>query len=308
MEIDLNEVFAAVAGFAPSTAIAVGEAGALFRTTDIGASWLRMIAAGGPDLNAVAFGSASNIVAVGDGGRIEVSTNAGVTWQSVASSTTRDLVDVDMNATGRAVAVGKVGTVVVTADFTQPWTTSSTGITNDFTGVSLGTGQDFTAVIGNGRIMSTTTFGAPYQFEESGTINALYAVDHDLQNRRRVVGASGTILTDDPFFELRSVVPCASTSAPLLDIAPVAPILLQPARPNPTSSSAALQFALANAGHVSLRVHDAAGRLVATLVHEQLRAGTHSADWSAEARSAGVYFAVLESGGARQTRKLVVLR
>jgi uncharacterized Ntn-hydrolase superfamily protein len=78
--------------------------------------------------------------------------------------------------------------------------------------------------------------------------------------------------------------------------------------PNPFNPSTTIEFRLAHAGHVTLRVFDQLGREIATLVNEEKDAGTHMVLWRAEALSAGVYFCRLEAGGSVQTRKLVLLR
>lgn len=83
--------------------------------------------------------------------------------------------------------------------------------------------------------------------------------------------------------------------------------------PNPVrGGSATLRFALARPGRVTLRIHDAAGRLVRQLVDGEHAAGSHEARWDCRgtrgqpARS-GVYFATVESGAARATTRFLLL-
>jgi flagellar hook assembly protein FlgD len=64
---------------------------------------------------------------------------------------------------------------------------------------------------------------------------------------------------------------------------------------------------------VSLEVFDVAGRLVRTLVHRELPAGSHDVFWNASADtggrvSAGVYLYRLRAGGFTASQRLVVLR
>ena len=61
-------------------------------------------------------------------------------------------------------------------------------------------------------------------------------------------------------------------------------------------------------GHVALRIYDAAGREVATLVDGARPAGKQTVAWSAESIPSGVYLAELETATGRTTRKLVLLR
>ncbi len=83
--------------------------------------------------------------------------------------------------------------------------------------------------------------------------------------------------------------------------------------PNPIRGSASLRFSLPRPGHVSLRIHDGAGRLVRELLDEERGAGVQEFRWdgrggSGEPVRPGVYFATVESGAERATTRLLVLR
>jgi hypothetical protein len=83
--------------------------------------------------------------------------------------------------------------------------------------------------------------------------------------------------------------------------------------PNPFNPSTRIGFGLAAPGHVSLRIYDAAGRLVRTIVDEDRSIGHYVAAWdgrdgSGRAVSSGMYFCRLDAGTFTQTRKLVLLR
>jgi hypothetical protein len=84
--------------------------------------------------------------------------------------------------------------------------------------------------------------------------------------------------------------------------------------PNPFNPSTTINFSLAAAGPVQLRVYDLSGRLVRTLVDEgKLAAGDHEAVWDGQdergrAVSAGVYFYNLETEGYSQTRRMTMVK
>jgi hypothetical protein len=95
--------------------------------------------------------------------------------------------------------------------------------------------------------------------------------------------------------------------------APVTRVSLEAARPNPSSVSASLRFALARAGHARLQLVDVSGRRVRTLVDGAVGAGPHEAVWDGRAEDgglapAGLYWARLEADGAVCTRRVVRLR
>ncbi len=90
-------------------------------------------------------------------------------------------------------------------------------------------------------------------------------------------------------------------------------VALYPAVPNPCNPSATLRFDLPSHALADLSLYDVQGRLVRTLVHRELDAGTYRPVWdgtnAAGAQSAsGVYFYRLRTPESVQTLKLVLLR
>lgn len=88
---------------------------------------------------------------------------------------------------------------------------------------------------------------------------------------------------------------------------------LYPAVPNPFNPSTTIRFAVPSAGTARLDIHDAAGRLVRTLVDADLPPGEHAAVWdgkSAAGRAvqSGIYFARLRAGGGSSSSILVLVR
>jgi hypothetical protein len=89
---------------------------------------------------------------------------------------------------------------------------------------------------------------------------------------------------------------------------------LSQAYPNPSNPVTMISYAVTDAGPVSIRVFNAAGRVVRTLLEEELpegRAGTvlwDGRDDRGERCASGVYFYRIESEGFRDTRKMVLLK
>jgi len=83
--------------------------------------------------------------------------------------------------------------------------------------------------------------------------------------------------------------------------------------PNPFQTGTVIAYEIPEEARVSLKIYDAEGRLVTTLVDRRLRPGPYEATWHGEARlgpavASGIYFAVLESNGRVQTQKMILLR
>jgi hypothetical protein len=67
------------------------------------------------------------------------------------------------------------------------------------------------------------------------------------------------------------------------------------------------------ATHVRLDIFDATGRLIRTLVNDQVGAGSHRTSWDgrkqdATAAAPGIYFGTLTTGGSKLTKKVTLLR
>ena len=78
--------------------------------------------------------------------------------------------------------------------------------------------------------------------------------------------------------------------------------------PNPFNPSTVISFSIPSRANVSLRVFDAMGREVATLVSGELPAGNHSLQWNGTGLPSGVYFYRISAGSMTGTKKLILLR
>jgi len=112
---------------------------------------------------------------------------------------------------------------------------------------------------------------------------------------------------DDAFLTRLNAWPLTSVSPGGLDAASMR------AFPNPFNPSTTLEASIPYGGHVTLTVHDAGGRRVATVFDGVLPAGATTLRWSGATdaggrATSGVYFARLEFPGGAMTRKLVLLK
>jgi hypothetical protein len=87
-------------------------------------------------------------------------------------------------------------------------------------------------------------------------------------------------------------------------------LALGPSAPNPFGEATWIPFTLERAGAVTLRVHDAAGRLVRTLMAAERGRGVHRAGWDGRDAAgrrvpAGVYYLRLTGPGATASRPVV---
>jgi Domain of unknown function (DUF5666)/Secretion system C-terminal sorting domain len=78
--------------------------------------------------------------------------------------------------------------------------------------------------------------------------------------------------------------------------------------PNPFNPSTTISFTLTANQFVSLKVFNALGEEVSTLVNDNLTQGSHSINFNANSLSSGFYIYKLESGSQVQVRKMMLLK
>ncbi len=78
--------------------------------------------------------------------------------------------------------------------------------------------------------------------------------------------------------------------------------------PNPFNPSTAISFALPVTGEVTLKVYDALGVEVSTLINGVLEAGWHETTFDASSLPSGIYYYTLTANGTVETKKMVLLK
>ena len=88
---------------------------------------------------------------------------------------------------------------------------------------------------------------------------------------------------------------------------------LAPTFPNPFNGSTQIAYTLAADASVELRVYNALGQAVRTLLRQHQAAGTHQIHWDGKddqgrALASGTYLLIMRAGAVRQTTKMLLLR
>jgi len=85
--------------------------------------------------------------------------------------------------------------------------------------------------------------------------------------------------------------------------------------PNPFNPSTRIKFAVARQSNVRITVYDITGRLITTLVNENLRAANYEIKFDARDISSGIYFYKLETDASAslstsyiETKKMVLVK
>lgn len=78
--------------------------------------------------------------------------------------------------------------------------------------------------------------------------------------------------------------------------------------PNPFNPTTKINFSLGQASNVKLNIYNILGQKVATLINQQLKAGSHTVDFNASNLSSGVYFYGLDAGEVKTYKKMMLLK
>jgi len=82
--------------------------------------------------------------------------------------------------------------------------------------------------------------------------------------------------------------------------------LLQQNYPNPFNPNTTISFSIPTSEFVTLKVYDVLGREIATLVNENLSAGSYSYNFDAKNLTSGVYLYKLQAGKYSETKKMLL--
>jgi len=78
--------------------------------------------------------------------------------------------------------------------------------------------------------------------------------------------------------------------------------------PNPFNPKTIISFQLPRAEQTILKIFDALGKEITTLINDKLISGTYNIDWDASDFSSGIYFARLEAGSYKQIIKMLMIK
>ncbi len=117
-------------------------------------------------------------------------------------------------------------------------------------------------------------------------------------------------LTLDPD---RWIIKMATVTTDVATVGVPHPFALAQNRPNPFRPTTTISFSLAERGPATLRIYDAAGRLISQLFDRTAEPGPHEVDWDGRMRdgtaaSPGVYFYRLESSGRELTGRMALVK
>ncbi len=161
------------------TVWAVGDAGAVYRSTDGGTVW-ESYPTGAADHNGVAA-KGSRVWIVDDGGAVWRSTDGGDTFSSTSPAGATDLNAIWFADAATGWIAGNGGTILATTDSGDTWAAQSTGSVADLNAVRFASATDGWACGAGGTLLHTTNGGVSWSASTpfAPFAKALYDVDFD---------------------------------------------------------------------------------------------------------------------------------
>ncbi|MFZ1979439.1 MAG: T9SS type A sorting domain-containing protein, partial [Bacteroidota bacterium] len=272
-----------------------------YRSTNNGISFKLIDVGNYDDVTSLAF-AGSNIYAGTFNGSNDVvflSTNSGTDWIVADSGLPVDDYVVSFGASGTNLFAGTyTGSIFLSANNGTSWNAVNTGLTNMTVNTFVVSGTNIFAGTQGGGVLLSINNGAKWTQVNTGLMDtnvyALAVSGHDL-----FAGTGHGVWRRS----LNDMVTVVKENSEI----PVSLSLLQN-YPDPFNPTTTISFTIPSRSSVSLKIFDILGREVATIVSQELPAGTYSRQWNAAKMSSGIYFYRLQAGSFTQTKRLVLLK
>jgi photosystem II stability/assembly factor-like uncharacterized protein len=225
-------------------------------------------------------------------------TDGGSMWAQLNTGTVPLLNGIEIVDSANGFVVGDDGFIMATTDGGTSWTAQTSGTTDTLQDVSF-VYPNYGWVCGfSGTIRSTVNGGTLWTGETSGTTQNLNGICAFDTNAVWAVGDGGTILHRDNI---------ATGVHHLSGNVPQGFALLQN-YPNPFNPSTVNSWQSPVGSWQTLKVYDALGREVATLVNEYKPAGKYKVEFNGSNLPSGVYLYKLTAGNFTAVKKLMLLK
>ncbi|MGB9696339.1 MAG: T9SS type A sorting domain-containing protein [Ignavibacteria bacterium] len=279
-----------LAGVAPSSYYDCG----IYRSTDMGNTWT------GPALDTAIINcltvEGNNVFAGTDQG-VFLSTDQGVTWQSLKLNNKFIL---SLAVKNNYIFAGTFSSgLYISSNFGQTWNQSSIINSNKVQSVLIIEDIVMTSVDYAGVYISTN-FGQTWLLKNQGLdckiISAL------LKDNNYVY--AGTYTNSVWKRDLNDIISVKNISS----ITPIEFRLYQN-YPNPFNAKTNIKFDLKEPGYIRIMVFDMLGRIVASLVEQQLNSGSYIIHWDATNIPSGIYYYCLSVDKYQsKTRKMILIK
>ena len=318
--------------------IVVGDNGTVFTTTNGGTNWISKNSGTSLQLRGTGFAGGSTFYAVGDDGAAVKSTDDGNTWTTLNSITTERLLCV--TAVDQNVWVGaRNGLMLFSSNGGTAFTSMSNTATDDIKDIQFINASIGFACGSNSFFMYTSNGGANWTSRSAGIVVGLNGLHFINQNEGWTVGGAGTLysttnaglnwtaITTPTTQDLNSIhsvdgvnawavgnlgiiITNYSPSTGIDDENYSAPnqIILEQNYPNPFNPATKIKFSIPESSITVIKIYNAVGSEVATLLNEVKQPGTYEVSFNAVDLSSGAYFYSIETDNFREVKKMILIK
>jgi len=274
----------------------------VYLSTNNGANW-NSVNNGLPTtpivLSLIATSGSNIFVATSDG--VYLSTNNGTIWSPVNNGLTN--IASILIASGSNIFAGSNGSVFLSTNSGTNWNSVNNGLPTNPTvaclassGSNVFTGLNSLGGI-NGVYLSTNNGTSWLDINQGLTSRNIYSLGVSQNYIYANIGASVWRRA------LSEIIGIQSISSEIPD-----GFYLSQNYPNPFNPVTNIKFDIPKKSFVKLLIYNSLGKEVATLVNEELNAGSFQANWDVREYQSGVYFYRLEMESFMETKRMVLLK
>lgn len=278
--------------------------GTTARTTDGGATWVTAPVTGAVMRFVTNIKGTSRYVAVGNTGASWISYDGGATWSTLTAAANTNTLYCIGEFNGTVWAVGNSGTILKWGGLPLPveFTALSSSVSGNTVKIEW-----TTATEKNNRGFEVERKHTEGQFITRGFISGAGTsteVKNYTFNDEDVTAGKYIYRIKQMDFDGQY----AYSDEIEVDVTTPEKYELTQNYPNPFNPSTTISYSVKFDGFVSLKVYDYTGREVASLVNQEVKAGTYNVQFNALGLSSGVYFYTLATDGFKETKKLTLLK
>lgn len=276
--------------------VLAGSTNGVYKSTNSGVTWDPIPQLGGRRINSIS----NTIYLIGTDQGLYRSTDNGGSWVIDAMVGTQYNINCVTHIGAWGQIVGHSTGYVYTTNGGVNWSSGGTmPAVYSIAGLSTTTPQ--TALFGyaNGVLLATLDNTIHWVERNNGLPTApVYAVQGK-SNTNYVLAASSQQVYKSPLAYVPVIT--ISTEVP-------AAYSLNQNYPNPFNPSTTINYSVPTKGVVKLKVYDALGRLLTTLIDAVQTPGTYAVSWDASEYTSGLYYYELQSENFKQTKRMLLIK
>ena len=285
----------------------------LERSTDNGETWEYISEiVSGPVYAITTFGS-DVFVGSGYNGQVYYSSNYGTSWVQTAVAGSTHITAISINDSGDVFAGNWAGEVYRSNDLGSSWNkifdnggciASIITTVQDYLYVAVGRLMNNNAE----NIFRSSDDGLTWERIENGfTSNSINYMIHTKDNSLYITTRDQGVFKSTNFGdEWFNVGPVTSVNNDIKLLPDKYELIHN--YPNPFNPSTTISYSVPEVEFVTLKVFDVLGNEVATLVNEELPAGSYEAEFNGTELTSGIYFYRIQSGSFVETKKMVLMK